>query len=376
MNRRPKRSRAIRWILGLMAAAVAVYGVASLLTALLSPVKTVEATAYSAGHAVTTTGWMIREEQALYADDALVTPALAEGEKAGYGQVVAYSYDSAAALAATAATERMTERLQLLSSPASPPDEAVRALAQAAQSGDLAAADAAGIQLRSALSGDTTELQQAFSDVQAQLEALAGAGIAEALTAPAAGYFSCVADGLETVLTPQTLDTLTAETLAAMPEAEAPEGAYGRLITSETWYLAAVARTGLLEEGDAVQVVVNETAVGEMSVVRAGEDGLVILCSDEKVYAVSALRRAEVRLTFDVCEGLLIPAQAVRYDETGQPGVYVLEAGCAKWKAITILQLDGESCVAAQDASGTEALWPGDKVLLTEQELYDGKVVG
>jgi hypothetical protein len=101
-----------------------------------------------------------------------------------------------------------------------------------------------------------------------------------------------------------------------------------------------------------------------------------VLESSRQVAEVAALRQVPVRLTYDRCEGLLVPAEALRRDEDGQPGVYILEAGCARWKSITILRQTGDALVAALDTSDTACLWPGDEVLLTDQELYDGKVVG
>ena len=90
---------------------------------------------------------------------------------------------------------------------------------------------------------------------------------------------------------------------------------------------------------------------------------------------VTLLREQSADITFASYSGLRVPKDAVRVDEKGQPGVYVLEGASAKWKPITILHDNGESYVVKLDKTSTDNLWPGDEVIVNAKNLYDGKVV-
>jgi hypothetical protein len=354
-------TRTLRWTLGALAAAAAVYGAAALWAAVFPAIRTETVTAYADGRVITTTGWLLREEQVLTDDHPLVRALPDSGQRVARGETVALAFSDRAAYLEALALERQGRRQDLLAaSDGDDPAQLARALAQAVADGDLIAADAAA----AALTGRAD-----WTDLAAKTAAVA-------LAAPAAGYFAPAADGLEDVLTPQAADTLTAADLTSLDGGTTPDGAYGRLITGQTWYLAANVGVGRLTVGETVTALLDEAVSVDMTVVRLGDDGLAVLESDRQVAEVAALRQVSTRLTYDRCEGLLVPAEALRRDEDGQPGVYILEAGCARWKSITILRQTGDALVAALDTSDTACLWPGDEVLLTDQELYDGKVVG
>ena len=90
---------------------------------------------------------------------------------------------------------------------------------------------------------------------------------------------------------------------------------------------------------------------------------------------VTLLREQSADVVFASYSGLRVPKDAVRVDESGQPGVYVLEGAAAKWKTIEILHDNGESYVVKLDKSSTDNLWPGDEVIVNAKNLYNGKVV-
>ena len=76
-------------------------------------------------------------------------------------------------------------------------------------------------------------------------------------------------------------------------------------------------------------------------------------------------------------EGLRIPANALRLDESGQSGVYCMVGFTAEFKpADVVYQGDGYTLVQAHaEATGGNILRSGDEVIITASELYDGKVV-
>ena len=115
-----------------------------------------------------------------------------------------------------------------------------------------------------------------------------------------------------------------------------------------------------------------------MRIERIGEaeDGmrLLVLSGSRFVRSVTLLRRQTCDLIFRSYSGLRVPKEAVRTDEAGATGVYVLEGAVARWKQIEVCYETTENYVATLDVSSTDNLWPGDEILLGDG-LYDGKVV-
>ena len=90
---------------------------------------------------------------------------------------------------------------------------------------------------------------------------------------------------------------------------------------------------------------------------------------------VTMLRQQSADVVFASYSGLRVPKDAVRVNENGKIGVYILEGAVARWKPINILHDNGESYVAALDKSSTNNLWPGDEIIVGAKDLYNGKVV-
>ena len=116
-----------------------------------------------------------------------------------------------------------------------------------------------------------------------------------------------------------------------------------------------------------------------MTVNRLGdpENGkrLLVLSCDRYTQNVTLLREQSADVVFTSYEGLRVPKEAIRVTEDRRTGVYVMEAGAAAWKYVDILHDNGESYVVVLDKTSTNNLWPGDEIIITADELYDGKVL-
>ena len=87
------------------------------------------------------------------------------------------------------------------------------------------------------------------------------------------------------------------------------------------------------------------------------------------------MRQQSADIVFTSYAGLRVPKEAIRVDEDGQVGVYILEGSNASWKSVNILHDNGETYVVELDQSSVNNLWPGDEIIVTGRDLYDGKVV-
>ncbi len=149
------------------------------------------------------------------------------------------------------------------------------------------------------------------------------------ITAPAAGVFSSLADGYESLLTPQSILTMTPADLDALAgqQVTAPSGTAGKLITSDRWYFAAA-----VSEEEALRLSKESSVTARfsgsfsqdvpMTLEQVGEavDGraVVVLSSNRYLSQITLLRGQTVELIFGSSSGLRIPKAALRM----VPGVH------------------------------------------------------
>lgn len=369
------------------------------------PLSTILAVEVSVSEGRSVEGWVVREEQLLTSSSAITVPERSEGEKVGAGQVVAMGYSDADA-------QTRQDQIELLSAQL---EQLTYATTVAAEAGDTTSLDDAvfqqltawakltasqslsesvdvstalkGLILRhGADDGALTALNSQIAQLQSQLTSLETQAVGDttSINAPVAGYFSADVDGYEQVLTPELLSTMSIAQLESLEPASISSNAFGRLITSSRWYYVAAVPTENLKELDVNDTVTVQFAISgseslPMQVERLGDDengqSLLVLSSESSLQSVTLLRRQQADIILRSHHGLRVPKEAIRTDEAGNTGVYILETTSAQWKPVTLLYDDGDSYVVALDKSATDNLWPGDEIIVNAKELYDGKVV-
>lgn len=393
----------ILWIL--LTAIVAYLGY-SVIHSLYDPLTTVTAVEYEAGHGYYATGLVVREESLIQSSSAITVRTRAEGEHVAAGASVATGYLTDGAQQRQSRIAALRAQLQQLGYAY---QYSSNAADQAALDNEIKSSLAAmsrylcrrdmnsvedlspelkGLVLRRS-SDDTSpeSLQLQIDALQQELDSLLSQAEndTKAVRVSAAGYFSAVADGYENVLTPELLDTLSAREYQSLQPEPVPSGVIGKLIHGDTWYYVTAVPADEardVESGDTVQVTFARDFYEkiDMRVERVGDNEagvrLLVLSCDRYLQNITLLREQSADIVFASHPGLRVPKDAVRVDESGQPGVYVLESAVARWKPISILYDNGESYVVALDKSKTSNLWPGDEVIVHAKNLYDGKVVG
>ena len=194
-------------------------------------------------------------------------------------------------------------------------------------------------------------------------------------------------DGYEELLSSQILADMTIDEYNALyqQQVQPPASAIGKMVTSSTWYyvtLVDAQQADLFEKGDRVSVSLAydfsdelEMTVWRLSDAADGKRLMVLSCNDY-IADATKLRGQAADIVAHSHAGLRVPKQAIYYsDDTGSAGVYVLEGTQAVWKNIEIIYDIGESYIVKEDKSSIDNLWPGDEIIITSQELSDGKVV-
>lgn len=417
-----------RIMIVLMFFMVCAYLLFSALRSLDDRTYTVTTYAHTVDDAVEATGLLIRAETVVTGQAAAIVDVLPDqGEKVRAGAAVAYLYQDESALDRRRQLRTLTLEQEQLKYALQGQDgtdagrldqsivDAMVGLRTSAAYGDLTGLEEQSLSLKSlvirhgyANDAGVDELSAAITALDGQIQALQSASALDTTTvyAPCSGTFSAMADGYESTLYPDMLETLTAAGLKQLmtQDPTAPTGAVGKLITSSKWYLATTVSPEVAERlvaGRSVRVRFSRDWSGEVSMkierVDEAQDNacLVILSSTRNLADTSMLRKQTVDIIFNSLEGIRVPKKAVRTEdrevtdpETGETstrqviGVYVLTAAQAEFKAVEILADDGDYYLVKAvlpdvptDNQLKTAFRAGDQVIVSSDELYDGKVM-
>lgn len=421
-------------IMFILLAAVVFYLAIYAVQSLTNPFSTALAYLDVLNDGVEITGFVVREEQALSGGVGIMDLLPDEGERVAAGEPVAVLYQSEEALNRKKEKQALEMELEQLEyallnggdlSDAAKLEQQIFAsiltLRTNLAKGDLSSLESDTMTLRTQVlqrdfaysaSGDSAAvLTQSIADLEQKIAVLERqiSAAASSVYAPRSGLFSGQADGLESVLTPAALNTVTAGQLKGLSPGFGDPQAFGKLITGDQWYFAAVVEpsvAGRLQVGDTATIAFSRDYTGEasMTVARIGpeeKDGCVLILSSERdLKEVTLLRQQTVDLIFERHSGIRIPKQALRMEtvtvsdpDTGKEtkaqaiGVYAVVGAQAQFKPVDIIREGsdyylvssaGESAfyqtISAEEVR-VRALRAGDEIIVTARDLYDGKVV-
>ena len=395
----------IKVVLWIFLAAVASYFGYYIFSALYAPLTTAVAMEYEAGTGSYTTGYVLRDETIVRSRHGITTVVVSEGERVSRGQVLAAGYANSSAQDRQERIEEVENQLEQLKYAASySADVSAQPILDAEIQSQLVqmsrfvarrdmnsafdrSAAIKGLILRRMSSAEDNEaVNRRIEELKEELTQLQSEVGGDTITVTAArnGYFSGSVDGYESILTIDAMRAMTTEGFYEIRPGSGPTDAMGKLIVGSTWYYVTVVPTNQTEGvkvGDEVPVTFASDFHRElmMDVVRLGKDvdgsRLLVLSCDKYMQEATLLRQQSADVVFSSFSGLQVPKEAVRVNEHGKAGVYVLEGSTATWKPIEVLYDNGESYVVEKDKSSTDNLWPGDEIIVGARNLYEGKVV-
>lgn len=405
----------IRIVIAAAFAAVLVYLGVYLVQGLSDPYQLVVTYSYEMDDDASLSGVVVRTEQAIPGRSALAEILPQEGERVSAGAAVARIYQNESALAdhrQIRALELELEQIRYamgrgdaVANAKELDSQLIAALAQlrcGVSTGSLGNLEEQGLDIRSLVLKRTgqaqsnaeslVQLQLAADDLENQLAQLrAGGGeSARRVSVDRGGVFSGMADGYESSLTPERLETLNVGELEQLrlSEMEPPADSLGKLITDSTWYFAAILDAGSVqrvEEGRTYTLAFSGDFSQEVSMKleRLGpEEGgrhLAVFSSNRFLNRVTMCRFVNARLVFERFTGVRVPDKALRVqtkeDGTTVPVVYTLVGRQVEIKPVEIVR-EGEGFYLVRGtAESRKVLRPGDTIVLSNRELYEGKVV-
>ncbi|MBQ3496622.1 MAG: hypothetical protein IJA73_00715 [Oscillospiraceae bacterium] len=400
-----------------LALGVTVYFGAQMREYAANPLTTAVAYAYAAQTTVGVEGFVVREESVIPSEGGLLRVVCAEGARVAAGETIATVYSSSDALVREDSLHAMQEELLLMQfaqATALSPETTLRmdsdieaqllsVRAQLSQGNFEKVSDGAQelktlIRRRNYACGDAAEAQAGIDVLTAQISELNSLNreSVRSVRADVPATFSAVVDGYEYALTPQALADMTPSAFAAVRPDEAVRSDVGKLIAGSTWYYAA-----LLSESDAALLDGRKTATLRFSRgldfdvsmrverISKAEDGqrLVVFSSDRYLAEATLLRRQSADIILDEYDGIRVPHNALRVlEENGKKttGVFCLVGLTAHFKPVEVLYRGEDHYIVApvKIESANESrillytLRAGDEIIISANELYDGKVVG
>lgn len=207
------------------------------------------------------------------------------------------------------------------------------------------------------------------------------------VTSPVAGYFVNRVDGFEQVLTIDTAQEMTPESLrSAMERQETPQpGTVGKVVGSYEWYLACVIPAQKLSQmniGSDLLVRLPFVSSEPIPVTlvaqnrdEQGEVAVVFRCTYMSA-ELSDIRKEKVEILITEHNGLRVPDEAVHFNDEGEAGVYVRAGDILAFRRIQVVyhgETDNYSICAQVDDPGYLQIY--DDMVVEGKNLYDGKVV-
>lgn len=368
--------------------------------------KTETAVYYEVGDGISTSGFVVRSEQLVSSPSSLFVLSRNEGEWVGTGQALATTYRDTASQARQAEIDSLSRELDRLqyaydycntNSDGATLDKGIQsqitALSVSLAKHDVPSFGTNADNLKTYIlrrytgADDSAALWDKITALKQRLDSLtvSSGHSASELGAPTGGYFSSSMDGYEEQLTPEMLDGCTLRDFERISELtpSVPSGALCRLITSNTWYYLTVAETSAMEGytvGRHLNVRfsydIDEALSMEISYLGPDEGGKCILVLKCNIYVSSTTtqRQQSAQIIFKSYAGLRVPKDALYFND-GKPGVYVLEGARAEWKSVELIRDNGDTYLVKLDKSDTDNLWPGDEIIITDDEIKQGKVV-
>ncbi len=404
-----------RLVVILLLAAVLIYLGVYVWKGFSDPYQLVVTYAYEMADDAAMDGVVVRSERRVEGQARLAEVLPQEGERVSAGAAVARIYQNETALSDHRQARTLELELEQLRYAMRRGDavtdakeldgQLVSGLAQLksdVSAGSLGDLEAQGLNIRSLVVKRTSDaadgvtgvaqLQETAQAVESRLNALTASAAqgTQLVTVNRGGVFSGMADGLEATLTPETLETFTVGDLDRLQSqgVQADETALGKLITDSTWYYVATLDSqsaGRLTVGSRCDVAFSGDFSQEvrMTLERLGpdEDGrcLAVFSSDRYLNRVTLCRFLSARVVFERFTGVRIPDKALRVldndDGTTSVGVWTLVGRQAEFKRVEVVR-EGEGFFLVRGTDkNRKVLRPGDTIVLSNRELYEGMVI-
>ena len=241
---------------------------------------------------------------------------------------------------------------------------------------------------RQIATGENFDFESRLSSLKAQQETLSKATINySTISTNLSGYYVNGTDGFEQLIDYDDIKNIKVETVKEALKADAaetPEDSIGKVITEFTWYLTCVVDSNSITDlkvGDTITIRLpysSENSINaKVYAMNTGDENetVIVFSSSLMNSDISTLRKESAELVVSCYDGLKIPASAIRVNDEGEKGVYVLSGKIAKFKKIDIIYSTDDYVLTTANAESSDYVRLYDEIITNGKDLYDGKVI-
>ncbi len=236
--------------------------------------------------------------------------------------------------------------------------------------------------------GYNVDCSAQISGLESKIKKFKSAAPSSEIASTRAGYYVSRPDGFENILTVADIDTLTEKQLTDALKAEKKESddkVIGKVVGGFEWYAAGIVpseKFAKYETGTNVSLMLgdyaDETISAKLYKKQTLEDDkcLVVFKCSFMNERLSELRKVSGKIVLKSYSGIKLRKDAVRFDEEGNQGVYIVEGNLIKFNKIKEIYSDDKFVMADSNMTGAGWLALYDEVVVSGKELKNGKVIG
>ena len=372
------------------------------------PITTATAVYYTTYDGVEVTGYFVREETPIsYTITGNERYVVDEGEKVSKGGTIAEVYSSADIAEAYDRVDELTEEIQMLESINSVSDPSsvdlntltnriersyfqllsLKDSNKYSNLSDSVAELLMHLNKKQILTGEVAGFDSLLSALKSELDSLKTSLVApiSQVTTPVSGFFIRQSDGLENVLTFDTIENID-ETIFEKIANATSKNTFGKIVSSQNFYIITEMKNDdylNYSVGDTVDlrttIVGSEKLKANIHSIKVSEknnSAIVVLSCQTMNGQFAAIRSTPITIVTEEYEGIRVSNKAVHYSD-GVAGVYVVQGSLVKFKPIEIVYRTENFtlCKKAEDGN-TDSIVLYDEVIEKGKNLHDGKFIG
>lgn len=245
------------------------------------------------------------------------------------------------------------------------------------------------INKKTSITGEDNKFEERIALLKAEYDELQleiNSDEAKTVTSPKTGYFISSVDGFENIINKESLfekSVLEIEEIINQDIVTA-EPKLGKIADNYKWYYVVSVSPEEAERftvgksvtvnfdgiDDSVNLEIYEKLEDESS-----ENIIIVLLCKTFTEELASLRQVSADIVFSTISGLRVSSDAVRFDEKQQMGVFILDRGEVKFRAIDIVYAGNGYNIVRWSQGNKNMLQLFDEVFVGGNDLYVGKVI-
>ncbi|MBR5310881.1 MAG: hypothetical protein IKU42_07145 [Oscillospiraceae bacterium] len=245
------------------------------------------------------------------------------------------------------------------------------------------------INKKTAITGEPNSFDERIAVLKAEYDELQNeinSDQAKTVLSPKSGYFISSVDGFEGIINKENLFVKTVSEIEDIinQEVVASEEKVGKIADNYKWYyVISVSEKDAENFKTGRKVDVNFDGISntvtfeiyEKITDETSDNTIIVLLCKTFTEELASIRQISADIVFSTVSGLRVSAEAVRFNENQEMGVFILDRNEVKFRKIEVIHTGSNYVLAKWNQGTKEALQLFDEVFVGGNDLYVGKVI-